>query len=299
MTRQQAAAMEIAQAARQQSNQANFDSFNGGQQSRTVDLKGKSQHQLAQFNIVVNGNIAAAGIAASGSSTIATELFYAQNSASKINSQALNALLSNSSPIDGGIIVLPNALSSGTLVPYTFPTVGASTSQQSYIRGIGSGIANGASWGNNPATICGFDANGNLQFLMPTNGAAGLPALNISCRETSYRALFEYSAVHAFNIEKIRLTTTAANNGAQFQNTLYWAKATWLGGVEKQVISPQSFVTPFQQLNNIVDIVKTPIRIDRQKGIQVNINANELAGVYGGTGVVFTCFCDLYTRSEL
>jgi len=298
MTRQQAAVYAIQKAAM---NKGNFDNFGGGAntQSRTVSLAGASQNQQAQFNIVIAGLIPATNIAASALSTISTELFYAQNSASKLGSQALNALLSQNQPIDGNIINLSSVLVGGQINPISFPGGGGGLATQ-FIRGYYQAAPAPSNWGNNPPTVCGFDNLGNLDFLLSTAAyTASVPYLSIGLRETSYRALFEYSAVHAFNISKIRITSTYANNGAQFQNTLFWAKATWLGGVNKQPVSPQSYVTPFQQQANIVDIVKTPFRIDRQKGFQYNINAGELPGIYNGTGVVLTCWCDLYTRSEL
>ncbi len=296
------AAMEIEKAAMRM---GNFNSFTGGQgtQSRTVNLKDKSKHQQAIFNLVIGGNIPATGIAATGLSTISLELFYAQNSASKLNYQALNTLLTNNQPIDGNIVFMPNALSGGALNPQPGTQIsgGIAAAAGSFLRGysVFAGY-NPANWGNNPGTVTGFDALGQLNLIIPTSGATAIiPVVTIGCIETSYRSIFEYSGVHSFNIDKIRMTATQANGGSQFKNAITWAKATWLGGVSKQVISPQSFNSPFQQQPNIIDIVKTPLKIDKQKGLQININAQEIPGTYGGTGLTMTCWCDLYTQSEI
>lgn len=305
MTQEQAAALQIEQAARNINNAGNFSNFGGNAAAgpRTVDLKGRSQHQQAIFNLIIGGNLGAA-TAASGLSTINLELFYAQNSCSKIAPTGLNALLTASNPIDGTICTIDDAVTGTNLAVMTnYPAVVTSAATaKAFVRGYHTvANLNAANWASNPNTIVGWDANGTLNFIIPTTGVtAAYPYVNISCRETSYRALFEYSADHSFNIQKIRFTATPANGGNQFQNPLTWAKATWLGGVEKQVISVQSYVSPFQQLNNIVDIVKTPIKIDRQKGIAYSINAQEIPGAaFNGSGTVLTCFCDLYSQPGL
>jgi hypothetical protein len=293
-------------------NSAGFSNFSGPNKQGVVDLKGKSQHTLAQFNIVLSGNLPAA-CAATGLTAIPVELFYNQNSCTKLGGTALNALIPTGSPIDGTISTIDTSLQSGTGIVNmaTFPGFelvgpGTTATAKTFVRGVygvnavGNSLINPANW-QNPFMIIGFDQNGTLNYIMPTIGAAtGYPVMTVSVRETSYRALFEYSGAHSFNINKIRATATAANGGNQFQNIVKWSKATWLGGVQSQPISVQSFVSPFQQLGYIADIVKTPIKIDRQKGILYALNAQEIPGAqFNGAGTVLTCFCDLYSEPKI
>ena len=291
----------------------NFENF-GGQRGlnnaagRIVNVSNRPKSAQAQFNIVYsvsNTTTVASVFGLSANSVMPIELFYHQNSSLKLGGsfanttaqvnplnatiqgiQALNNNMVSFSSVTGGAVVELSTTTSG------FTLNGVVTS------GFRTGNINPNGWTTPSVIYTFFDPAGRAIFLAPTLTNSGStilsanPYVALDCREVPYRSLFDFTSSQSFNISKMRIIATVANGGAQFQNTLNYAKYSFIGGLVKNPISPTSFQSPFNQQANIVDVVNAPMEIDRQKGIIYGINMNEISGT-------IVCFCDRFSVPNL
>ena len=240
-------------------------------------------------------NQPAAVITLGANAVMPIELFYSQNSSSKFGAPVFGTGI----PVNQLNATIPGAIGyesaasavSTAAFPLAAPTIGAAGYATNVLAGKffqqGNGLSNiNPSGWNNPSFVhVFFDGLGRLNFLAPTvaNGITtyplnAAPQVAIDCKEVPYRALFDFTSTYGINISKLRIIATPANGGTQFQNTLNNIKYTFLGGLQKNPVSPTSFQSPFNQQNNIVDVVNYGQTVDKNRGILYGINMNEVSG---------------------
>lgn len=248
--------------------------------TRLVNLSGVPKHYQAQFTLTCNNNVTAGSIFQAGS-IMPIEFFYNQNSCSTLGNN-VNALIPTAIPLEGSSVNMSATWATATSNPAL--TTG-------YImKAIAVTGVNAAGWLTPQYVYTVWDVSGNLNFCAPTSGYTTLlPTVTLGCRETSYRSLFNFAGVQAFNTTKIKMFLT--NAIPQTQNQLLWARATFTGGVTKNPTSPQNSFSEYQLNNNIVGVNGT-WKIDREKGFLYGLNMNE-----GSDAFVFSC--DLWTESDL
>jgi len=195
----------------------------------------------AEFNVsIVNAQAVAVPI----------ELFNYQNSISKFSASVTGSTLSGYLPA--------NAFSVTTVsVPGPSTSILGYMGMQITIAGVDS---------NNSV---GFKSNGNLSYIR--NVAGVTTECQVSCQETPYRSLFEYSGRGSFRITRMRLSVT---NAGQLANSMTWASKSFLGKSTSQVMSVQSSKSPDQFQSLLVDL-KKPFKIDAEKGLFYVVNAGE------------------------
>jgi hypothetical protein len=125
-------------------------------------------------------------------------------------------------------------------------------------------------------------ANGDLAI----QNAAGA-VTTVSCKQVPYRTLFNSSGIQPFKIEKVRLTVT---NDSQIDNDINDVELTFLGKVNRNSLSPRSFLNPTQFQSKIIDI-PYKVEINSEKSIQYQVNAGET--------VTFNFFISQYRKLNL
>ena len=125
----------------------------------------------------------------------------------------------------------------------------------------------GHATGTNAAGTVGFNANGELEI----RGAAGSGSLTVACQQFPYKGLLVSSGLEPFRVERIRMTPTTQG---QLNNEIVHVERTFLGARRENRINPRQFFSPTQFQSLIVDIT-APFVIDREKGLEITINAGE------------------------
>lgn len=139
--------------------------------------------------------------------------------------------------------------------------------------------------GAGTANTCYWAENGDLIFDYQVGADIG--TVIISCKQIPYRSLVAYAERGAFRIKKMRMKFTTAN---QINNDISWQSKTFLGATQTNTVSVSSYFRPDQYQGLLVD-VPVPLRIDAEKGLFYQINANE--------AVLINMFVSDYTRSAI
>jgi len=121
--------------------------------------------------------------------------------------------------------------------------------------------------------------------LIIQNAAGALTT--VSCKQVPYRTLFNSSAIQPFKIEKVRLTVT---NDSQIDNDINDVSLTFLGKVDRNSLSPRSFLNPTQFQSKIIDI-PYKVEINSEKSIEYVVNAGETT--------TFNFFISQYRKLQL
>lgn len=121
--------------------------------------------------------------------------------------------------------------------------------------------------------------------LIIQNAAGALTT--VSCKQVPYRTLFNSSAIQPFKIEKARLTVT---NDGQIDNDINDVSLTFLGKIDRNSLSPRSFLNPTQFQSKIIDI-PYKVEINSERSIEYQVNAGET--------VSFNFFISAYRKLTL
>ena len=137
-------------------------------------------------------------------------------------------------------------------------------------------------------TLAVSESSNGLVFTY-TNGANAL-AITVSSSTMNYKSLLQATLTNYMRFNTIRASvspSTAADN--QFAEKFETFQKSVFGGVKSNSIDVDVNKTPDQNQPNIVDIV-TPITIDGERGIVVNINS-------GTSSYNLNCATSQYSKS--
>lgn len=245
--------------------------------TRIANANNLKQYQRAQFTLTFNNNVTS-GTLFSAASVMPIELFYSQNSVSKLGNNPLS-LIPQAVPLEGGALFMSNTW--GTLAS-AFGAVGGATNPNVLMKAQSYTLNATGTWGSPGILYTWWDTAGNLNFGVPTPGYGGfVPTVTLGCKEVAYRALFEFSGNSSFNISKIKPFFT--NGIPQSQNQLSWKRGTFTGGVVGNPNSPQNFFSAFQLNTQIIEI-PCNFAINKECGFLYGLNMNEASD-----SIVTTC----------
>lgn len=223
------------------------DNFKGAKQAGSQIRRSRPQASgpiavpSAEFNVSIANTQAVA---------VPVELFNYQNSITKFSASVTGSALAGYLPA--------NAFSVTTVsVPGPSTSILGFMGMQITVAGVDS------------YNSVGFKSNGNLSYIRNVSGAT--TECQISCQETPYRSLFDYSGRGSFRITRMRLSVTTAG---QLANSMTWGSKSFLGKSTSQVMSVQSSKSPDQFQSLLVDL-KKPFKIDAEKGLFYTVNAGE------------------------